>query len=115
MSLAEIFELAAQGEEIAISSMCTVFAESEVISLIGNGTPKEDIACGVVHSVVNKVHTLCGRHGAASEVFFLTGGFCDSPYMCAQLEKKLKKPVLSSPMARYAGAVGAALLGKVKF
>lgn len=114
VSLEEIFGLAAKGEEIAISSMCTVFAESEVISLIGNGRPKEDIACGVVNSIVNKVYTLCGKHNAASDIFFLTGGFCDSSYMCAQLEKKLKKPVHSNPIARYAGAIGAALLGKQK-
>nr|WP_312576294.1 acyl-CoA dehydratase activase [Sedimentibacter sp.] len=110
INLTEIFDLAAQGEEITISSMCTVFAESEVISLIGNGCAKEDIACGVVNSIVNKVYTLCGKHNSDSKSFFLTGGFCDSDYIRNQLSKKLKKPVESNYMARYAGAIGAALL-----
>lgn len=112
VGLNEIFDLAAQGEEIVISSMCTVFAESEVISLIGNGCAKNDIACGVVNSIVNKVFTLCGKHSGESKSFFLTGGFCDSEYMRQQLSKKLKKPVESNKMARYAGAIGAALLAK---
>lgn len=112
VSLPEIFDLADQGEEIVISSMCTVFAESEVISLIGNGYPKNDIACGVVNSIVNKVYTLCGKHNTESKSFFLTGGFCDSEYMRCQLSKKLQKPVGSNQMARYAGAIGAALLAK---
>ncbi len=110
VSIPEIFDLAEKGEEVVISSMCTVFAESEVISLIGNGSAKEDIACGVVNSIVNKVYTLCGKHDANSKSFFLTGGFCDSEYMKKQLSKKLNKPVASSSLARFAGAIGAALL-----
>ena len=46
----ELSELARKGNPITISSMCTVFAESEVISLIGKGTPREDIAYGVIES-----------------------------------------------------------------
>lgn len=109
VSLAEIFDLAERGKEVSISSMCTVFAESEVISLIGNGRPKEDIAWGVVNSIVNKVYTLVTKLNAESDQFFLTGGFCDSLYMCEQLSKKLNKTVSSNQMARYAGAIGAAL------
>lgn len=109
VSLEEIFELASRGNEVSISSMCTVFAESEVISLIGNGRPKEDIAWGVVNSIVNKVVTLSNKLNSDSDYYFLTGGFCESSYMCEQLGKKLKKTVNSNDMARYAGAIGAAL------
>lgn len=109
VNLEEIFELAARGKEVLISSMCTVFAESEVISLIGNGRPKEDIAWGVVNSIVNKVCTLSVKLNSENDIFFLTGGFCDSSYMCEQLGNKLNKPVDSNHMARYAGAIGAAL------
>lgn len=112
VSLPEIFELAERGEEITISSMCTVFAESEVISLIGNGCAKEDIASGVVNSIVNKVYTLCSKLNSESSSFFLTGGFCDSEYIRKQLSKKLNRPVKSNEMARFAGAIGAALLAK---
>ncbi len=112
VSLTEIFDLAEKGNEVVISSMCTVFAESEVISLIGNGSPKEDIAWGVVNSIVNKVCTLSAKLSPGDDSFFLTGGFCDSTYMCEQLSKKLKMNVESSHMARYAGAIGAALSTK---
>ena len=54
----ELSELASQGIDVTISSMCTVFAESEVISLIGKGTSREDIAYGVVESVAVKVAQL---------------------------------------------------------
>lgn len=110
VGLPEIFDLAVRGDEIVISSMCTVFAETEVISLIGNGSPKEDIACGVVNSIVNKVYTLCSKLNNGNKNFFLTGGFCDSEYIQHKLSKKLNKPVKSNCMARYAGAIGAALL-----
>ena len=57
----ELSTLARNGQEIEISSMCTVFAESEVISLIGKGTPREDIAWGVIESVVKKVVQLIAQ------------------------------------------------------
>lgn len=106
----EIFALAEKGREISISSVCTVFAESEVISLIGSGCSKNDIASGVVNSIANKVYTLCEKHNAKTKEYFLTGGFCDSRYMCDKLSQKLKRPVTTTELARYAGAIGAALL-----
>ena len=69
----ELFSLAADGEPAPISSLCTVFAESEVISLIGEGRRREDIAAGVVHSVAAKVAQLVQRK-ALPEVIVLTGG-----------------------------------------
>lgn len=54
----ELSQLASKGDGVTISSMCTVFAESEVISLIGKGTSREDIAYGVVESVAVKVASL---------------------------------------------------------
>lgn len=103
----ELSKLAMKGQAIAISSMCTVFAESEVISLIGKGTPREDIAFGVIESVVNKVVQLVSQ--VSNDKYFLTGGLCDNHYLIERLEKALQNPVSSIPMARYAGAIGAAL------
>lgn len=111
VGISELFDLAEQGGDVTISSMCTVFAESEVISLIGSGRSKEDIAFGVVDSISEKVASLCGRHGKGRQ-FFLTGGFCDSPYLCRSLGQRLQADVATKPMARYAGALGAALLAK---
>ena len=57
-TLQELFDLAAAGEVLPISSLCTVFAESEVINYIGEGRKREDIAAGVVDSVAAKVAQL---------------------------------------------------------
>ena len=104
----ELSELASQGKDVTISSMCTVFAESEVISLIGKGTSREDIAYGVVESVAVKVAQLISQLGGNH--YFLTGGLCEDEYVISRLSHALNAPVESMPLARYAGAIGAALL-----
>lgn len=104
----DMCELARQGGGVSISSMCTVFAESEVISLIGRGEPKENIAFGVVDSIVQKVASQCGRIQLGNTVA-LTGGLCECGYIREALEKALQRPVMTLPDGRYAGAVGAAL------
>lgn len=106
----ELSVLARQGNEIEISSMCTVFAESEVISLIGKGVPREDIAYGVVESVVKKVVQLIAQ--VKSDKYFLTGGLCDDAYVIERLTNALGATVVSSSLARYAGAIGAAILAE---
>lgn len=105
----ELCQLAANGGGVSISSMCTVFAESEVISLIGRGESKENIAFGVVDSIVKKVATQAGRLSLKDYKVCLTGGLCDFPYLRQCLEKTLGVQVAACPDARYAGAVGAAL------
>ncbi|WP_101772417.1 acyl-CoA dehydratase activase [Peptostreptococcus faecalis] len=107
LTLEELEDLARNGKETVISSMCTVFAESEVISLIGQGTPREDIAYGVIDSVVSKVSQLAGQIPA--ENYILTGGFCENDYFIKKLSERLEAPVKSKPEARYAGAIGAAI------
>ena len=104
----ELCQLAAQGGGISISSMCTVFAESEVISLIGRGEPKENIAYAVVDSIVKKVASQAGRLTLGKTVC-LTGGLCEFDYLCESLGKKLNVTVQTDPDGRYAGAIGAAL------
>lgn len=111
VTLEELFTLAEQGTPLAISSMCTVFAESEVISHIGAGERREDIAAGVVDSVVGKVAGLCARHTLRGEVL-LTGGLSESGYLIGRLAQKLGTTVQSHPLGRYAGALGAALIAK---
>ena len=111
VDLAELFDMAAKGTPLAISAMCTVFAESEVISHIGAGEKREDIAAGVVESVVTRVAGLCTRHGLKGEVQ-LTGGLCESTYLVDRLSQRLGVQVIASPMGRYAGALGAALIAR---
>ena len=105
----ELCDLAENGGGVTISSMCTVFAESEVISLIGRGEPKENIAFAVVDSIVSKVVSQASRLHEKGEAVCLTGGLCECEYVRKALEKKLQSQVVTSPDARYAGALGAAL------
>ena len=113
LTLPEFFSLAESGRDIKISSMCTVFAESEIVSLMGLGTPREDIACGAVGSVVSKVATLVSRKSPSEAgKYFLTGGFCESSLLIKKLSEVLGSDVKTMPEARFAGAIGAALLGK---
>ena len=101
-------ELAAHGGGTSISSMCTVFAESEVISLIGRGEKKENIAFAVVDSIVKKVGSQAGRMAVQGDVC-LTGGLCEFDYLRKSLSRHLGKEVHACPDGRYAGAIGAAL------
>ncbi len=109
---AELCALAAEGGNTSISSMCTVFAESEVISLIGRGEKRENIAYAVVDSIVKKVVAQASRIQSNAELVCLTGGLCDFAYLIRTLSAQLGRQVVSSPEARYAGAVGAALAAR---
>lgn len=111
VDIEELCRLAVNGKDASISSMCTVFAESEVISLIGSGRKKEDIAFAIVDSIVSKVATICGKH-STSQNYFLTGGLCNCEYIVNSLSEKLNSQVKTRDNARFAGAIGAALLSK---
>ena len=102
-------EMASRGGGTKISSLCTVFAESEVISLIGRGTARENIAYAVVDSIVQKVKSQAGKMRFEKAEICLTGGLCDFPYVQKTLSKAFGTEVRTGPDARYAGAVGAAL------
>ena len=106
---AELCELAAQGGGTSISSMCTVFAESEVISLIGRGEKRENIAFAVVDSIVKKVVSQASKIHHAGARICLTGGLCDFEYLRQSLSRQLGAEVITQPDARYAGAIGAAV------
>lgn len=105
----DLCSLAAKGGSTSISSMCTVFAESEVISLIGRGESRENIAFAVIDSIVQKVVSQASRLLEREECICLTGGLCDYLYLKESLSNALHFPVVSSPDGRYAGAIGAAL------
>lgn len=113
VTLNELFEMAQQGNAVSISSLCTVFAESEVISYIGEGRKREDIAAGVLESVAAKVAQLCQRKKLPDKII-LTGGLSHSEYFAGILSQKVGKKVEPTESGRYAGALGAALLAKEK-
>ena len=106
----ELCELARSGGGTRISSMCTVFAESEIISLVGRGEKKENLAFAVVDSIADKVVSQVSRLDPGKSMVILTGGLCECGFLREVLSDKLKTDVATSPDDRYAGAVGAALL-----
>lgn len=111
VGIEELALMALEGENISITSMCTVFAESEVISLIGAGTKRESIARGIVNSITGRVYALLYKHGVKEPVF-LTGGLCEVEPFVQLLSEKLGTPVKTNSMARYAGSIGAALIAR---
>ena len=106
---AGLCEMAEQGDVTRISSLCTVFAESEVTNLIGRGTPRENIAWAVVDSIVQKVKTQAAKVALEKGPLYLTGGLCDFPFVCERLGKAFGREVRTMPDARFAGAIGAAV------
>ena len=111
VELSEMFELAKKGDPVPISSLCTVFAESEVISHIAEGRSREDIAAGIISSVALKVSSLCSKQKLAEKVV-LTGGLSENEYFADLLSKRLRKQVEISAEGRYAGALGASLMAR---
>ncbi|AET69778.1 CoA-substrate-specific enzyme activase, putative [Desulfosporosinus orientis DSM 765] len=110
INIEDLAELAALAKnEASISNTCTVFAESEVISQLSRGTSREDVAAGIIKSVVGRVAGLVKRIGVQSEVV-MTGGVCLNWMIIKVMEKELSAPVKASPMAQLTGALGAALL-----
>lgn len=113
VTIDELFSLAEKGNPIPISSLCTVFAESEVINYMGEGRSKEDLAAGVIDSVANKVVMLVQRKEIQNTVL-ITGGLSGNAFFAAILAKKLERVVKTLEHGRYAGALGAALIAKNK-
>lgn len=111
LGIDEMSKLAREGKNIIISSMCTVFAESEVISLIGSGKKREDIAYGVIDSITGRVNSLCQKHSDGKN-YFLTGGLSENEYIIERLSEKLGRKVKSNRNARFAGSIGAAVIAQ---
>ena len=95
--------------DITISSMCTVFAESEVISLVAEKKSKEDIIHGLNQSIANRTYALIKRVDG-KEKYILTGGVAQNKGVVQCLEEKLQADIFVSDKAQLCGAIGAALL-----
>ena len=92
----------------AISSTCTVFAESEVISQLANGVKRPDLVAGICRSVASRVAALARRAGVTERVC-LSGGVAQNDAVRQALSDELNVPVSVDPLAQYFGAIGAAL------
>lgn len=107
--LAEVAERVSRADRaVPVSSTCTVFAESEVISLVAEGEPLEGILKGLHLSLASRVAALA--HGLLAEGdVLLSGGVALNPAMVAALEATLRRTVRVLPRPQLVGALGAAL------
>ncbi len=92
-----------------ITSMCAVFAESEIISLIARGTPRPAIAAGLHTALASRVGAMARRCGMASPIAF-TGGVAQNKAMVQALSVEFDEPLLVPPDPRITGALGAAII-----
>lgn len=93
---------------VQINSTCTVFAESEVISLIARGTPKEDIVAGLHAAIAGRIMTMVRQMGGY-DVFFNGGGARNSG-VCRAIEELLGYRLYVPPEPQFVVALGAALI-----
>jgi (R)-2-hydroxyacyl-CoA dehydratese activating ATPase len=109
-SLDELGAIAAGVEPVQISSMCTVFAESEIIGLLARGIAKGPIAAGIFHAIARRVQGLAGRVALCERVTF-SGGVARNPEICRTIGAGLGVTLHLPPDPQLVGALGAALLG----
>lgn len=107
--LPDLGPTALRGERpVKITTTCTVFAESEILSWLGKGKKIEDILLGVHQSIAARSAGLLRRVGIEAEVTF-TGGVARNVAMISTLEERLGQKVNVSDDSHYMGALGAAL------
>lgn len=109
MPLDELGKAAATGKPVAISSMCAVFAETEIVGLLARSTPPQDIAAGVFRAIARRMCALARRIPMQGECVF-TGGLATSPAFAAILSDELGLPVQVPHDPQTVGALGAALI-----
>ncbi len=107
-NFAEIF--ATTSQKVDISSTCTVFAESEIVSLIGHGVAKNSIVKGLVYSITGRIISMVERIGLEEPVC-MTGGVAKNLAVVSALEERLDLKIKVPEEPQITGALGAALLG----
>ncbi len=114
LALGDLGPMAAQSRSpAAISSMCVVFAETEIIGLLAGGRAREDIVAGVQTAIASRIVAMAGRNVEPPIVF--TGGVARISGMETALQTALGQPVAISPEPQMTGALGAALLARRHF
>jgi (R)-2-hydroxyacyl-CoA dehydratese activating ATPase len=109
--LASLGQLAGQSQNPAlISSMCVVFAETEIIGLLASGIAPADIVAGVQASIANRVAAMTGPRLQSPIAF--TGGVALVPGMDAALASALGQPITVAPQPQLTCALGAAILAR---
>jgi len=94
-----------------ISSLCTVFAESEVISLIAKGEFRENIIAGIHEAIASRVVAMANRVGFNARVM-MTGGVAKNTGVVKALEQKIGQKIHVSDKSQLTGAIGAAIIAQ---
>lgn len=111
LPLAQLGEVAARSREPAvISSMCVVFAETEIVGLLAEGRDSADLIAGVQHAIGARLAAMAGGPVVAPVVF--TGGVALLPGMAEALSRVLGLPILLASNPQFTGALGAAILAR---
>lgn len=105
----ELGDAALRGKGVRLNSMCAVFAETEVIGLLAQGVPPEDIAAGIVRSVASRLRALTGRIPLVAPCVF-TGGLAANPAFASLFGEVLDVEMVVPHLPQAAGALGAALI-----
>ena len=108
--ISNIDEFTKNRNPVTISSMCTVFAESEIISLLAEDVDRGDIASGIIHSICKRTGNFVKRLRINGDIFF-SGGLAYSQEFRTILESYLDTKVFTSDLSQYTGANGAAVIG----
>ncbi|MFI3295403.1 MAG: acyl-CoA dehydratase activase [Rikenellaceae bacterium] len=109
-SLGEFGERALESTKVEkINSMCTVFAESEVVSLLARGSRREDVACAILQSVVSRAVLLIKRVGLVGDSIVFVGGVAQNCGVRELLSRALSIEVITPDDPQIIGALGAAL------
>jgi predicted CoA-substrate-specific enzyme activase len=101
-------------KELTISSICTVFAESEVISLVSEGEELEDILYGIHKAIADRTMGLINRLGGVTSEVIMAGGVAKNIGVVRALEKVLGAPIKIHVEPQIIGALGAAILSLEK-
>lgn len=101
-------------KDVTISSICTVFAESEVISLVSEGEELEDILYGIHRAIADRTVGLVNRLGGVAKEVIMAGGVAKNMGVARALEKVMDTTIRIPPEPQIVGALGAALLALEK-
>jgi predicted CoA-substrate-specific enzyme activase len=99
---------------LPINSICAVFAESEIISLLAAGHKTQEIACGIHYSIAKRITRLASR-GRIEDCILFDGGTALNKGMIDALENELMRPIYVNSFPQYTTSYGAALIAKERY
>jgi len=114
VDVTEMSDLTSGETPVEITSMCTVFAESEVIGLLAQGTGKGEIIAGLQLAISRRIAAMAGRLNPLPPLAF-TGGLAQNQSLVCSLSRQLNMPVVVPPDCQFTGAIGAMLIAGEMF